>query len=231
MILCLENFNLGMAWFAKLWGSDYVNSEYPAIYQAKNDGLTPEWWRKTTRRLWDWRAIRSPHSLNSIAAIFAKGLEVLPLLSRAFQRLEKRQVSEPNIEQFRWEEVAELFWAAHSIKHGAFRCDSPVFGSKLCHFIYPKVFPVLDNLGTGIFEYEFYWRGMKDEWARFPHKDEARDKLEREISAQEKVCRDYPFETKIIELCHIGYAQASAKLMPAPAARLAGKQAVAATVG
>jgi len=33
----------------------------------------------------------------------------------------------------------------------------------MCHFLFPKLFIVMDNLDTSVFDYEFYWRGMQDE--------------------------------------------------------------------
>jgi hypothetical protein len=48
---------------------------------------------------------------------------------------------------------------------------------------------------------------MKDEWTRFPEKADARNLLVEAIrSASEKPPHpQYPFETKILELSHIGY--------------------------
>ncbi len=43
--------------------------------------------------------------------------------------------------------------------------------------MFPRLFIVMDNLATGVFDYKFYWRGMKDEWSRFPAKANARNLL------------------------------------------------------
>jgi hypothetical protein len=77
----------------------------------------------------------------------------------------------------------------------------------MCHFLFAMIFPVIDNKATGIFEYEFYWRGMKDAWQRFPLQEQARAQLNAEIITTGPIHPSYPWETKIIELSHIGYAQ------------------------
>jgi hypothetical protein len=99
-----------------------------------------------------------------------------------------------------WDDVATFFTLAQSIKP-----KSPVFGGKMCHFMFPKLFIVMDNLATNVFDYEFYWRGMKDEWQRFPEKDEALKQLTGAIKSDKPVHPHYPHETKIMELSHIGY--------------------------
>jgi hypothetical protein len=48
---------------------------------------------------------------------------------------------------------------------------------------------------------------MKDEWSRFPEKANAKSLFEEAIkSKSEKPLHPlYPFETKILELSHVGY--------------------------
>jgi hypothetical protein len=82
---------------------------------------------------------------------------------------------------------------------------SPVFAGKMCHFLLPKLFIVMDNLATSVFDYEFYWRGMKDEWCRFKEKADARNLLTDAIRSDKRLHPLYPFETKIMELSHIGH--------------------------
>jgi hypothetical protein len=74
----------------------------------------------------------------------------------------------------------------------------------MCHFFFPKLFIPMDNKGSAVFEYEFYWRGTRDEWSRFLAKDEAKNRLADAIKPAEPHPL-YPFESKILELCHIGY--------------------------
>ena len=41
------------------------------------------------------------------------------------------------------------------------KCGSQVFACKMCHFLLPNLFLVIDNWATGVMDYEFCWRGMK----------------------------------------------------------------------
>jgi hypothetical protein len=94
-----------------------------------------------------------------------------------------------------------LFALAFGIQRG----KPPVFASKMCHFLFPKLFVVMDTTATGIFEYEFYWRGRKDEWCRFTKKAQAYNILTQAIGAGKPIDPLYPYETKIMELSSIGY--------------------------
>ena len=82
---------------------------------------------------------------------------------------------------------------------------SSVFVGKMCHFTFPRLFIVMDNEATSVFDYEFYWRGMKDEWSRFPAKADARKLLAEAIKSDKPLHALYPFETKVLELSHVGY--------------------------
>lgn len=111
-----------------------------------------------------------------------------------------QSAEEPSIARSSWEDVAIFFALAQSIKP-----KSPVFAGKMCHFVFPQLFIIMDNLATAAFDYEFYWRGMRDEWQRFPEKAEAREQLRQAINSNKPLHPQYPLETKIMELCHIGY--------------------------
>jgi len=208
MIICLENLRAGAEWWRfSGWGMDIINSEYEGIYKARAWGLTNDWWNNTVDLLWAWKAIRSRRAPNTKEEIKRRGGTQLAELAAIYDSIRASSNSEPNIADVRWDDIAELFEVAFEIKCCDRKIGSPVFGSKMCHFIFPKVFPVIDNLATGIFDYEFYWRGMKDEWQRFNKKEEAIAYLRSVIESPE-IHLHYPFETKIIELSHIGYAHA-----------------------
>jgi hypothetical protein len=107
--------------------------------------------------------------------------------------------NEPSIEDVEWSDIAELWQIAYRIK------SKPVFAGKMCHFMFPKIFIVMDNLATQVFDYEFYWRGMKDEWTRFSQQEAAKTTIAETINAIRPIHELYPLETKIMELSHIGY--------------------------
>jgi hypothetical protein len=213
MIICIENLNVGIGWWltsTPRWGADIMNSEYKEIYNQRAAGITKDWWEACVTRLWSWMAIRSRNPPNTKNEIKERGLERLEAVAREYLTLRSTSESEPTIAEVSWDQIQEIFRIASEIKWGERRNASPVFASKMCHFLLPMVFPVIDNFATGIFEYEFYWRGMKDEWLRFPEKEQARlilkDTITSSIGTAEAIHVLYPWETKIIELSHIGYA-------------------------
>jgi hypothetical protein len=64
--------------------------------------------------------------------------------------------------------VAPLFEVAAEIKPVL----SPVFASKLCHFLCPSIFPVFDNtlVKTGKIGYREYWTECENWWEEAPQK-------------------------------------------------------------
>ncbi len=205
MIVSDENFKAGIEWW-KGWGTgDFNNSEYEAIYSARRDGLTDSWWNATVDRLWNWRAIRSPRPPNTKDAIKERGNERLPMLATQFKSIRTLTSGEPGIKDVEWDDIAELYELSFEVKCCNRRIGSPVFASKMCHFIFPNIFPVMDNFATGVFDYEFYWRGIRDEWLRFPRKIGMINYLQSYIESRNGVGNLHPYETKVLELCQIGY--------------------------
>ena len=131
--------------------------------------------------------------------IAERGAQRLYAVAAQYAKLAASSVSEPCIEDLCWEDVAPLYAIASEIKPGA-----TVFAGKMCHFLFTKLFIVMDNLATSVFDYEFYWRGMKDEWCRFKDKGEARNLLADAVRSDKPLHPLYPLETKIMELSHIG---------------------------
>jgi hypothetical protein len=209
MIVSIENLECGIKWWKAevgKWGLDFANADYYGIYESRTDGITREWWIATVDRLWSWRAIRAPKPPNTKQAIYELGIKRLDKIAGLDSSIRSIKPPEPTITDVAWGNVGPLFDLCFQIKPGGSKYGSPVFASKMCHFLFPKVFPVIDNWATGIFEYEFYWRGMKDEWMRFREKSEAIDKLKVAMETNGKHIHElFPFETKIIELSHIGY--------------------------
>jgi aspartate aminotransferase len=209
MKLSIENLNEGIKWWREgKWPKDYLNHEYYDIYKSRAAGLTERWAEATLERLVRWKALRSSKPGNTKAK-FARLIEIrLPDLQTEYQRLLEISGDEPSIRSLAWQDISKLYETIAEMKDG-----SPVFASKLGHFIFPNVFIVMDNLGTQVIDYDSYWPGMVDEWNVFQDKDATFDLLKNEI---ERHSRDaahplYPYETKIIELCHIGDKQKKTK--------------------
>jgi hypothetical protein len=201
MIISLDNLNAGLRWWRMGgWPGDIHNADYYNIYSVRAAGATEEWWIATVDRLSQWRAYRGRNPPNTKAEIAERGGQRLGAVAAQYAKLVASSGTEPCIDDLCWEDVAALYTIVSEIKPG-----SPVFAGKLCHFLLPKLFIVMDNLATSVFDYEFYWRGMKDEWCRFEEKAEARALLADAIKSNKPLHPQYPHETKIMELSHIGH--------------------------
>src|SRR3989440_3069108 len=202
MKLSIENLKEGIKWWQEgKWPNDYLNHEYYSIYESRTDGLTERWLQLTLERLVRWKALRSSKPGNTKAK-FARLIETqLPDLRTEYQRIIDISRGEPSIRSLVWQDISKLYEKMAGIKDG-----SAVFASKLGHFIFPNVFIVMDNLGTQVAGYDDYWPGMVNEWNLFQDKDAAFDLLKNEIERHslDPIHTLYPYETKIIELCHIG---------------------------
>lgn len=200
MELKLTDLIKGISWWVRKnkWPLDFHNEVYHELYDLRQNGLSDDWWNKTVDRLWDWRAIRPLPK----AKIKQSGYKVLPLLQRVYFDLLKETGGEPHFLDFQWQQIREFYNLLASIKASS----SPVFPSKLGHFIFPKLFIVMDNEATGTRGYKDFWQSMHEAWNRFDEKSEAKQILLEEIEKHSttKVHEHYPFEIKIIELCAIG---------------------------
>lgn len=201
MIISPKNLGAGINWWKttkKNWGEDFVNCEYYKIYSDRLAGTTNEWWNHTLDRLSGWRALRSPLHLKE-EDYRALGAERLGTISDHYRRILSLSSSEPVISELRWDDIAHLVEVVAEIKP-----RSSMFASKMCHFLFPKLFLVMDNEATGISQYEVYWRGMREAWLSFSDKEILIDMLKRAIHTEAPIHPLYPWETKILELCHIG---------------------------
>jgi uncharacterized protein len=211
-IITIYNLKAGLQWWRNNgWPTDMLNAEYYDICAQRGAAPTLQSWPATLNRLGKWRAIRP----KSKSYIQSRGLDRLSAIARWYTNVKGNSATEPCIADLEWENVAPLFALAYGIK----RDKSPVSASKMCHFMFPKLFLVLDNKATGIFEYELCWRGMKDEWRRFTKKSQACGMLAQAIASPKtapakSIHPHYPYETKIIELSLIGYNHRSFSKMP-----------------
>lgn len=84
--------------------------------------------------------------------------------------------------------------------------ESPVFASKLCHFLLPNIFPVIDHAVVDVNGCYFdYWTYCSRQWQGCEEKALLIDIMKKAIGVS--VFAQYPFSTKIVELCLIGERQ------------------------
>lgn len=109
-----------------------------------------------------------------------------------------------------WSMLADLYETARLIKG----VQSPVFPSKLCHFILPNLYPVIDRAVIGLdSSYQAYWRYCQHQWLSCTARNDLIDRLKKVIvegtmprqgAPAGEVAAQYPWSTKITELCLIG---------------------------
>ena len=186
------------------WGSDLGNADYQS-WRAENPhgNFTLDWWRPFLGRLNRWRATRGWDSGEVLTARFIQGAAELgrvwietcePLLDADITTVE-------------WEQVSAFSTLVALIKPT--RSNSPVFASKFCHFLLPRVFPVVDNEGLGNRwpNYERYFRHVQDEWAATDdtNKSTMITAIKTRIEATgASVFSGYPYVNKLVELRLIG---------------------------
>lgn len=191
------------------WPRDLHNAMYTEMDMAlQQDPFSTAWWHDfVSRRVASWRAYR-PVSCAEIEAWAAPLLDdirvayletVIPHLHTPFDELTWEGIqSLPNI-------VAK----AKRRREDLSVQPSPVFRSKVSHWIAPRLYPVADNEVLGVTAtYEEYWREVHRWWCDFSEQDRTimitRLRVEIENTSRYPVHPSYPFEVKIIELALIG---------------------------
>jgi len=197
-VVTKDNLEAGIGYWHKktTWPEDFHNQLYSQLFRLRQDGLNNEWWQEIVEHLWKWKAIRpKPKQF-----VYRRGLERLAQLDKECRLiLTKNNGHDPDLATVGWEQLSTFFNVAVSIKSVA----SPVFASKLCHFIFPEAFVVVDTKAVGIRKgYKEHWAKCKTDWVRCEERQKLIEVLKRAIS--EPVTPGYPWATKITELCLIG---------------------------
>lgn len=201
-LLTEGNLQVGIKYWReqkKNWPADFHNAYYKYLRQLKGNGLTEEWWESMVHELRGWQASRGKGKTD--AYIRERGLERLGQLKEEQEKiLRANHHQEPNLRTVTWVQIRGLFSIASSIKN----VDSPVFGSKLCHFILPDVFPIIDQEVTGVESnnYADYWSYCSSSWSGCQLQQELIALLSASIG--DEVIEQYPWSTKVTELCVIG---------------------------
>ena len=191
----IENLRIGIeVWKEKKWPDDFHSSLYSDL--SRWSGIDLKFWDRVLNELARWGALRGV----SKEVIRLRGIQVLPDLQREYTRiLHSHNDKKPDLNDVKWQELESLFSITHSIK-GA---NSPVFASKMCHFLLPDCFIVIDNAVIGVNEiYPVYWFRGQYAWS----KCEDKELLKKELQNYARVSLPsiFPWSTKITELCLIG---------------------------
>lgn len=189
-------------WRSRGWPSDLGNAEYEKWARENPKGnFTLDWWQQyQLPRLRRWIAIR-PYSG---AVLTPRFVECATTLSAAWQ-VACVPYLERDITSVTWKEVMAFPNEVAKIKPT--KAPSPVFTSKFCHFLLPRVFPVVDNdaVGGGWGNYQTYFEFVQYQWSstdRSTQADLVRALTEATGSTQ--LYSGYPVVNKIVELRLIG---------------------------
>ncbi|SCL43342.1 hypothetical protein GA0070615_6410 [Micromonospora aurantiaca] len=185
------------------WPADFHNTDYQRWGQQNPNGnFTDLWWQPFLRTLQAWIATR-PFSGEVLTSRFKEHATALGV---AWQEACVKCL-EGDISTVTWDEIKVFPNEVAKIKPT--KAPSPVFTSKFCHFLLPKVFPVVDNegLGNGWPTYEAYFRFVQEEWQSTGAATRAElvAELTRLIEATgQHVYPGFPMSNKITELRLIG---------------------------
>jgi hypothetical protein len=184
------------------WPTDLHNEEYKTWAQENPHGnFTLEWWEQCQLpRLNRWIATR-PYGGTDLTPRF---IERTSALSTAWQTA-CAPFLERDISTVTWTDVEAFPNEVAKIKPT--RVPSPVFTSKFCHFLLPKVFPVVDNAAIGgrWQTYEDYFKFVQDEWSSTdPDTQTALVTGLIEATGQKELFSGFPVTNKVIELRLMG---------------------------
>jgi hypothetical protein len=213
MALTIEQLEQGVKyWRGTKWRQDFHNAFYEHLTAIHPNGVFNQaWWERVLPILRAWRATR-PRG----------GAFLTPRAHARFEALGEAwaQAVAPHIEDdiqgLEWRQIAAFPTLVGEIKNVA----SPVFSSELCHFLAPRIFPVVDNaaMGNPFPTYEAYFTAGRAEWLDTDVATQNRlvDLLTKEVG--HALFKGFPVKCKLIELCMIGRHVANSRLERAGAA-------------
>ncbi|MBI2822704.1 MAG: hypothetical protein HYX74_10810 [Acidobacteria bacterium] len=159
MPLTTEQLKQGISyWRGANWPKDFHNEFYRKMAAVStNGGFNQEWWVAFSRVLRSWKATRPRGHAFLSSRVQAR-----------FEALTKiwQDVVAPHLDNdiggLEWYQIGAFPSLVGEIKDVA----SPVFSSKFCHFLAPRIFPVVDNaaMGNPFRTYEAYFTTGRAEW-------------------------------------------------------------------
>jgi hypothetical protein len=185
------------------WPADLHNADYRRWYAQNPQGnFTLAWWGPFLSDLKGWIATRpaTDTALTIRFTLLAGKLDATWAIS--FSTYIDRDITTVT-----WDQVKAFPDLVADIKPVS--GGSPVFPSKFCHFLLPKIFPVVDNeaMGNPWPTYKKYFQYVQNEWSGTSPDVQAamRDQLVAAVNAAGgPIFNEFPIVTKIVELCVIG---------------------------
>jgi hypothetical protein len=204
----MRELAVGVAfWRNHQWPADFHNADYQDwARQDPHGNFTPTWWHTIQLpRLQAWIATRGA----THADLTARFTERAATLSAVWEEACVPHLDD-DISTVTWDQVKAFPAEVALIKPT--KTSSPVFASKFCHFLLPRIFLVVDNEGLGNRwrTYEDYFKYIQDEWDSTtpPTRTGLITELTRLIEAEgDQVSVSFPMINKIVELRLIGRHQ------------------------
>ena len=195
--------------------NDFHNAFYHRLAEINNEGIfceswNPKDWRyRILRELGKWYAIR-PFSYCQLERRMKPAFlqELQGTVNKLRKDMQKHGISDIASDKASWglcEPLFEMVRPIKPVKHNA-----PTFPAKLCHFIFPALFPVSDVTMVKISdacEYPGYWKCARECWK---HSKREHRRLKGVLceaikqANEEELLDGYPFACKIAELHVIG---------------------------
>lgn len=203
MPLTIDELKLGIEYWQEStnWPRDYHAAWYqtclPAI-QPTNGVFDRRWWDRCWPVLQHWRATRRG---GGRALMTRRAEERFDALRTAWSEAVAPHLSQ-DIAELEWHQIERLPIIAAQIKN----VGSPVFSSKLCHFLAPNIFPVVDNkaMGNPFRSYQDYFTTGRSEWFQTDHVTQRSLVEVLTLSVGRPLPAVFPLKCKLIELCMIG---------------------------
>ena len=188
-------------WHRRGWSGDFHNAFYlNVVPQLRPAGgrFDRDWWDGIWPTLRAWSATR--HG-GTRAAMTQRAEQEFPALERLWlEKVSPRLCDDLSVVP--WDEVSEFTSHVSSIKD----VRSPVFTSKLCHFLIPQVFPVVDNwaMGNPYTTYCEYYQAAQSMWCETDV--QTKQALVARLAALigPAVGPEFPMACKLVELHLIG---------------------------
>jgi hypothetical protein len=201
MALTIDELRNGVNyWRLKKFPPDFHNAFYQHDLVAINaNGLFSQaWWERFLPVLKRWKATRNGPADYILTLRAQTRLGAL----RKTWSVAVAPYLNIDIAGVGWHQIAAFPSLAAEIKD----VTSPVFTSKFCHFLAPRIFPVTDNklLGLPYPTYEGHFTASRAEWLGTASvtQHELISLLTHEVGAP--LFGGYPMKCKLIELCMIG---------------------------
>jgi len=201
MPFTVAEINRGLANWPPHWPQDFHTAFYVKLDQINHAGMFNEaWWGQLRLELGSWYA----HRPKSYAFLDLRAEERLHQLHDQWnaipQAMRDGGIENPDVH---WGALGPFAETVREIKN----VMRPVFCSKMCHFIAPRLFVVVDGRMTGFLgglAYGDNWNCARDEWIETA--GEVRQALLAIMLDRlpNDAPENYPLVTKCIELCLIG---------------------------